>query len=178
MNEHGAAAAGDARPRIVIEFDEDIVEGVVAAKPVAWFIGRPPERPIVTPVGRIFTPGVAGSDTTSRQQCSRMREAVGPPPQPHGTKSPARGAAVALALVRSHAGAPEGNGHGQVAGAEPALRSPPRPRTDLDPGKRSPSHGMAAAERFPPPLALLSANVLLRVRQCSKIAAGRCVPRH
>ena len=60
MDEHGAAPAGDAGPRVVVDFDEEVVEVVVAPEPVAWFIGRAPERPVVAPVGRVLAPGVAG----------------------------------------------------------------------------------------------------------------------
>ena len=51
VDEYGAAAAGDARPGVVVDFDDQIVEVVGAAEPVAWFIGRAPERSVVAPVG-------------------------------------------------------------------------------------------------------------------------------
>ena len=67
MDEHGAAATGNSGPRVVIEFEKNVVEGVVAPEVVAWFIGRPPEWAVIAPVGGIFTPGVGRTDPTKRQ---------------------------------------------------------------------------------------------------------------
>ena len=58
MDEHRAAAAGDAGPGIVVDFDDQVVEPSCRQQPVAWFIGRPPERPIIAPVRRVLAPGV------------------------------------------------------------------------------------------------------------------------
>ena len=81
MHEHRAAAAGDARAGVVVELDDEVVEAVVAPEPVAWFIGRPPERPIVAPVGRVFAPGQRRIDAPRRQPGARPRPPIGAPPQ-------------------------------------------------------------------------------------------------
>ena len=39
MDEYGAATAFDARPRIVVDFHDEIVQMIGAAQPIAWFIG-------------------------------------------------------------------------------------------------------------------------------------------
>ena len=44
VEKHGAAPAGHAGPRVVVDFDDEIVEVIGAAEPVAWFSGRAPER--------------------------------------------------------------------------------------------------------------------------------------
>ncbi len=62
MDEHGTAATGDAGPRIVIDLNKEVIEVIVAPKPVAWFIGRPPEGAVVPPVGGVFTPRVGRAD--------------------------------------------------------------------------------------------------------------------
>jgi len=62
VDEHGAAATGDAGPRVVIDLNKDVVEVIVAPKPVAWFIGRPPEGAVVAPVGGIFAPRIGAAD--------------------------------------------------------------------------------------------------------------------
>src|SRR5579863_2034684 len=77
MDEHGAAQAGDARPRIVIELKEQVIEAVLAPEAVAWFIGRAPKAAIVAPVGWVFAPGIRSADTARRQQRPRPRL---PPP--------------------------------------------------------------------------------------------------
>ena len=113
MDENGAAAAGHARPGIVVDFDDYVVEAVAAAEPVAWFIGRAPEAVVIAPVVRVLAPGIVRADAADRQQCPRPRQAIGAPPQPHWQKSAARGAAVAFALIGLDAGAAERHGHSQ-----------------------------------------------------------------
>ncbi len=64
----------------MIEFEKNVVEGVVAPEVVAWFIGRPPKRAVIAPIGRIFTPCVGGADPAKGKRCPRARKAIGPPP--------------------------------------------------------------------------------------------------
>src|SRR5579863_1063584 len=151
MDEHGAAQAGDARPRIVIELKEQVVEAVLAPEAVAWFIGRAPKAAIVAPVGWVFAPGIRSADTARRQQYPRPRQAVSAPPQPHRAIASARRAAIAFALVGLHAGAPKGYGQNQGAGAQPALRPQAGSRPDIDRGERNPSHNRPRRKRFPTP---------------------------
>ena len=80
MDEHAAAATGDARPRVVVKFEKNVVKGVVAPEAVAWFIGRPPEWAVVAPIGRIFAPGLARTDPANREEGPRPRQAISPPP--------------------------------------------------------------------------------------------------
>ena len=110
VDENGAAAAGHARPGVVVDFDDHVVEAVAAAQPVAWFIGRAPEGLVVAPVVRVLAPGIVRADAADRQQGPRPRQAVGAPPQPHRAKSAAWGAAIAFALIGLDAGAAEGDG--------------------------------------------------------------------
>ena len=126
MEEDGAAAAGHPRPGVVVDLDDDVVEAVVAPEPVAWFIGRAPERPVVAPVVRVLAPGIVRADAADRQQRPRPRQAVGPPPQPQRAKSAARGAAVAFALVGLDAGAAERDRHAPRGRrtASPAIAGP------------------------------------------------------
>ena len=98
MDEHGAAAAGHARPGVVVDFDDQIVETVVPAQPIAWFIGRPAEGSVIAAVRRILAPGIVAADPTHRQQGPRPRQPIRPPPQADRAKTAARRAAIALAL--------------------------------------------------------------------------------
>jgi hypothetical protein len=68
MDEDGAAAAGNARPGVMVDFDDEIVQGIVAAEPVARFLGRAREGPVIAAVGRVLAPGVAGTDAANRQR--------------------------------------------------------------------------------------------------------------
>lgn len=66
MDEHGTAAAGHARPGVVVDFDDHVVEAVATLEPVAWFIGRAPEVPVIAAVGGILAPGIARADPPRR----------------------------------------------------------------------------------------------------------------
>jgi hypothetical protein len=144
VDEHGAAAPSDARSGIVVDLDNQIIEAVVAAEAVAWFIGRPPERPIITPVMRIFAPGIVRPYAANGQRCTRPLHAVGTPPQPHRVKYAVRRAAVTFMLQGPDTGSPERNRQGQGAGNQPTLRPAPRPSADADGGERIPPHVLAA----------------------------------
>src|SRR5207248_458861 len=104
MQEYSAAVTGNARPRVVVNFDNEIIEAIGTPQPVAWFIGRPVEGPVVPSIGRIFAPGVVGADPPDRQQGARPRQAVGSPPQPNRMKLTGRRRAVAFPLGRFDAG--------------------------------------------------------------------------
>jgi hypothetical protein len=121
VDKDGAAPTGDAGPGVVVKLDKDIVEPVMAPKPVAWFIGRPQDRTVVIPVGWVFAPCIGGADAADRQQCPHMGKAVGPPPQPYRAEPTVRGATVAFALIRPDTGSAKRNGHTHGTGAEPAL---------------------------------------------------------
>ena len=62
MQEHGAAAAGDARARVVVDLDDEVVEMILAGQPVAGLAAPKPDRLVVMAVGRVFAPGVLGAD--------------------------------------------------------------------------------------------------------------------
>lgn len=116
MDEHGATPAGDPRPCIVVDFDNKIIEIVGAAQAVSWFTGRPPEGPIVAPVGGVLAPSVRRTDAPGGQARLGPQAAVPAPPQSDGAKAAARSAAVALALVGSDARAAERDRDGQRPG--------------------------------------------------------------
>ena len=69
MQEHGAATAGNARTKIVIDLDDEVVEVVLPCQPVAGLVIDQPDRLVVTAVVRIFAPGVFGPDGAKRQKC-------------------------------------------------------------------------------------------------------------
>lgn len=121
MDKNGAAPAGDAGPRVVVDFDNEIIEVVGAAEPISWFSGRAPKRPIVVPVARVLAPSVQRSDSVCRQPCRGPQPAVRAPPQSDRPKAAARRTPVAFAFVGSDAGAAEGDRHGQWPGEQPPL---------------------------------------------------------
>src|SRR5262245_60412369 len=107
MHEDRATASGHPRTGIVVDLDDEVVEVVAAPQPVAWFIGRAPERPIIAAVRGIFAPGNIAGNALRRQQSFGPRRPVRPPPQPPEPKPAPRRAAVALALVGADARAAE-----------------------------------------------------------------------
>ena len=58
MDEHGAAPPGHARPRVVVDFHNDIIEMVISVKAVARRTGPAFDRAVVVAVGGILRPGV------------------------------------------------------------------------------------------------------------------------
>ncbi len=66
----------------MIDFDDEIVEMVLARQPVAALIADQADGLIVMAVLRVFAPGVFGPDRPDRQiRCCGLRMAVGAPPQ-------------------------------------------------------------------------------------------------
>src|ERR1043165_5008317 len=107
MYKDGAAAAGNARPGVVVDLDEEVVEIVGTRQPVGLGARRQLERPIVTPVAWVLAPAVIGGDAPRRQQGCGTGMAVSAPPQPQQRKNAARRGAVAFALVALDAAAAE-----------------------------------------------------------------------
>src|SRR5580704_2464643 len=120
VDEHRASKPGDARPCIVIDLDDKIIEMIRAPQAIAGCVGRAADWAIVGTVAGVFTPGVVRRNSANRQQCSRRRAAICAPPKPHETKAPAWRGAVALTLVRLDAGPAERYRNSEGAGGEPA----------------------------------------------------------
>jgi hypothetical protein len=64
----------------MVDLDDQVVEVVVAAQPVAWLPGNALERSVIAPVAGVFAPGVVGADAANRQGRLRPWQAVGAPP--------------------------------------------------------------------------------------------------
>ena len=58
MNEHGAAAARHARPRVVVDLDDEVVEIILAFQPIGigmlWYL----DWSVVVTIGGVLTPAV------------------------------------------------------------------------------------------------------------------------
>jgi len=123
VDEHGAATAGDARPRVVVELDDQIVKLVQALETVAGSVGIAPDRLVVVAIPGVFAPGVIAADTPDRQLGHWPSHPVGAPPQPPQPERAARGAAVTLALVGPNAAATERDRQCKGAGGQNAAGS-------------------------------------------------------
>src|ERR1700761_9440828 len=120
MKEYGAAATGDRGLRIVINLDDEIIEMIITAEPVASLVLPEVDGPIVTPAVGVFTPGVFRADRANGQKGRWPRVTVGAPPQPPGPESTARSTAVALALVGNDSAASQGHRNQVRARHQPA----------------------------------------------------------
>jgi hypothetical protein len=80
MQEDCTTAAGDARAKVVIDLDDEIVEVILARQPVSGLVVDQPDRLVVTAVVRIFAPGILGPDRPRWQIGLRPRMPVGAPP--------------------------------------------------------------------------------------------------
>src|SRR6185312_6710185 len=120
MQEHGAAAAGYPRAGVVIDFDDEIVEMVLAREPVAGLVADQADGLIVTAVPRVLAPGVFGPDRPDRQKGPRSRMAVGAPPQLQRAIDASGSAAVALPFIGEDAAATKCHRHGPAVRRQPA----------------------------------------------------------
>ena len=66
MNEHRAAASCNARPGVVVDLHDHVVEMILAREPVAALVRLALDRAVVAVVMRIFRPGVVRSRPSGR----------------------------------------------------------------------------------------------------------------
>jgi len=110
MNEDRAAAAANARAPVMIQNDHDVVETVVAPKPLGAGRIRVANAPVVVAVRRIVAPPVVGPDSADGKRrpgpagVVRSPEDLGQPPPSRG------GAAIALTLRRYDPAPSDGTG--------------------------------------------------------------------
>ena len=116
----------------MVDFNNDIVEIVGSPQAVAWFIGRPVERPVVAPIMWVFAPGVGRPDSPNRQEHARAGQAVGPPPQPNRVKPAGGRPAVAFPLRCLDPGPAQGDPEHAVPRREPALAMEIRAAADMN----------------------------------------------
>jgi hypothetical protein len=80
MDKNRGAAPGDARPSVVIEFDNKVIKSVGTREAIGLGVFGDHNTLIVPAMARILTPAVVGSDASHRQVRPRPRVTIGPPP--------------------------------------------------------------------------------------------------
>jgi hypothetical protein len=140
VDEHRAPTARDPRPYIVVNFDNDIVQGIFTPQSVPGLARRYPDRPVVAPVGRVFAPSVRGSDRLGRQHRPRSRDSVGTPPQPHQPVATRGSRAVSFPLIGLDAGAANGHFSNPWPRQQPALPAIAGSGAQVQIRKRGPMH--------------------------------------
>src|SRR5260221_9693281 len=80
MQEHGTAAAGDARAEILIDLDDEVVEVILAREAVSGLVTHQPDRLVVAAVVWVLPPGGLGVGGPRPPVSVLLRSAVGPPP--------------------------------------------------------------------------------------------------
>lgn len=121
VDKDGAAPAGDAWPCIVIQFDNVVVDMVLAPQPVAGMPIRQKEVLVIAAIFRIFAPRVEGCDRTGGEPRRWPSRTVGPPPQPDRPEAAARRAAIALALIGLDPGSPKRHRNCSRSSDQPTL---------------------------------------------------------
>ncbi len=145
MDEYRAAAPGNARARIVVDLDDEVVEVILAPEPVARLVGPAAEGAVVAPVGGVLVPGIVRADRPDRKPRARPRRAVRPPPQPPQLKAATRRAPVAFALVGPDTAAPERHRNRQPPRREQAFSPLPGSGTHPEQTERPASLDAALA---------------------------------
>jgi hypothetical protein len=120
MQKYRAAAPLDARLRVVIDLDDEIIKLVVALKPIAALRAIQPHRLVVMTAGWIFAPGVFGPDGANRQKGTGPWMTVGTPPQLPRPECAFGGSTIAFALVGPDAASPQRDRYSLSARREPA----------------------------------------------------------
>src|SRR6185437_10808929 len=119
MQKHRAAAACNARRKVVVDLDDEIIEMIGARQPVATLIAPQPHGLIIVAAGRILAPGILTPDRTNRQEGFGPRMPVGTPPQLPWPKNAPWGAAVAFPFVGLDAATAERDRYREPARHEP-----------------------------------------------------------
>src|SRR4051794_30342112 len=119
MQEHGAAASSYSWTGVVIDFDDEIIEMVLARQPVAGLVADQTDGLIVVTVPRVLAPGVFGPDRPDRQIGPRSRVAIGAPPQLQRVIRASGSAAVALPFVGEDPSAAKCHRCGPAVGRQP-----------------------------------------------------------
>lgn len=99
MNENGAPTFCDARTRVVVDFDYEIIESVFTRQPIALSVRRYFDSPVIAAIVRIFAPTIGGAYALSRQRCDRTRVPIRAPPQSQESERAARRTAVAFTFI-------------------------------------------------------------------------------
>src|SRR5262245_8573858 len=164
MQEHRAPPPRNPRAGVVVDLDDEVVQMVVAPKPVAWVIGRPSVGPVVATVARQLAPGEVWLDPPNRKRGARPRRAIRTPPEADEMEPAARGRAVALALVSSNPGAAENDRDGTVPSKQNATRTRTGPGAHADQPQSQLQHGSwrsSRTRRINPPWPLAEASIIL-----------------
>jgi hypothetical protein len=168
MDEHRAAAAGNAGPRVMINLDNEIVEMILTRQAIGSRMGADLDGLIVMAIGGVFTPAVRRSDALCRERGKWTCVPVRTPPEPAEAERAARGAAITFAFVGLNSAASERHRQYECSGRKPATPGIARLAAYRNPGQRSFSCDWLhlGSSRFGPKyqftLALLALNVLFR----------------
>jgi len=108
MHEYGAAEPGTGRVVIVPDDDDDIVEIILAPHIFVRCLEGKCDQPVVIAMRRVVAPTVVAGQGAYRQAARRQRQSVGAIKHLAQEKSPYRSDAIAFALRRLNADAPQG----------------------------------------------------------------------
>jgi hypothetical protein len=122
MHKNRAAAPRYARPAIMVKFDDQIVELIIAPQAIAGLAGFAPDWAIVAAIARVFAPGIVWADCTQWKPRSRTKAPIGAPPQPPQSEAAKRRCAVAFTFVGLDAGPPERNRDRKLPGDQDSPR--------------------------------------------------------
>lgn len=123
MNKDGAAAAGNAWARVVIQLDYQVIEMILAPKPVGGARGGKLDRAVVAPVCGVLAPAIVPANGACGQVRSGTGQAVGTIPEAEEAEAAARRGTVAFALVGLDTPASERHAEDVPVQAEQAARA-------------------------------------------------------
>jgi len=132
MHEDGAAPALHARPLVMIDNDDDVIQVVIAPHPFGAGGVRVLDVPVVVPVTDLVAPTIVRFQRPDGHSGSRAQETIWPVEGTSNDESTNRSGAVAFALDRAPTGSPQGARKSQSADARPSSRGAHGQRADLE----------------------------------------------
>jgi hypothetical protein len=131
MDEHCAAAPRHPRAIVVVDFDDQVVQIVLAHQPVARLASLSNHRTIIPSITGIFAPGIRVANRPDRKRGLRAGDSVLSPPQALQAKAAARGPAIALELIGHDAGSAQGDRECGISGPQDTARPAAGALSDL-----------------------------------------------
>lgn len=121
VHENRAAPAHRPRPQIIIEYDDDVVQPIVAPHTLGRCRIGMPDMPIVVAITSCIAPSVVGPQRDKRQPHTWPQNPISAVVRPHESEPPDRCRAITLALDRPLPRSSERTAYAQISKRQPAL---------------------------------------------------------
>lgn len=158
MKEYGAASSPDARPLIVGEDNDNVIQSIAAGHGFAAGRIGESDRPVVVAVGRGLAPAVGRGDRALRQTRSRHRNAIVPIHNPAQREAADRRGAIAFPFAQGHARTADKAGHTQGSRRQKPADGSQADRANVKICEHFPHDELSCAAAFKPALLIVTSH--------------------